>query len=255
MSRPGWPRPSSFLGLALLAFGVVGQVHARDALWNIVQGPCGQARGNAPVFPCVAVDARQSMRSAVLKDKKGDFQYLLVPLDRVPGMEDPRLGRGVLPNYFAQAWAARGFVEGAAGQGIAREHISLAINSSVARSQDQLHIHIDCLSPDAKRWLATLHPQRFRSGWKAVRPHFKGHRYRAHFVVGAALEQDPFHSLRQAVGGKGLGHRSLAVVGYGRPGLEGFWLLSSRADETRGDRGEGEEIQDHRCSVLDRERH
>ena len=51
------------------------------------------------------------------------------------------------PNYWAQAWHARRYVDQRAGRVLGRDELSLAINSVYGRSQDQLHIHIECIKP------------------------------------------------------------------------------------------------------------
>ncbi len=74
-----------------------------DALWQIVSEKClpHQQSGGEPA-PCQRVDQRH--RYAMLKDMHGPLQYLLIPLDRITGIESPRLLQSATPNYFALAW-------------------------------------------------------------------------------------------------------------------------------------------------------
>ena len=66
-------------------------------------------------------------------------------------------------NYFADAWQAREYVSGALHEVLPRDDIGLAINSLRGRSQDQLHIHIDCIRPDVR---AALHKNEASLGSK-----------------------------------------------------------------------------------------
>ena len=90
----------------------------------------------------------------MLKDLVGATQFLLIPTARIDGIESPQIVAADAPNYFADAWRARSFAEQRAGRGLPRDWMSLAINSADARSQDQLHIHIDCVRADVQETLA-----------------------------------------------------------------------------------------------------
>ena len=71
------------------------------------------------------------------------------------------------PNYFEAAWRARSFLEGL-GQNLADSDFALAVNSASARKQDQLHIHLGCLLPVAKRALMSFAPQLRIGEWSHV---------------------------------------------------------------------------------------
>lgn len=118
-----------------------------SALWNIVSGQCvpNQQAHDDPA-PCAMVDLAAG--SAVLKDLVGETQFLLIPTERSSGIDDPAILAPTAPNYFAAAWRAKSFVDERAGVELPRQWMSLAINSAYARSQNQLHIHVDCVRPD-----------------------------------------------------------------------------------------------------------
>src|ERR1700723_3475452 len=84
----------------------------------------------------------------VLKDITGIAQFLLIPTARISGIEDPEILDPQATNYWDAAWRARYFVDERLPTSLPRDAVSLAINSSVGRTQDQLHIHIDCIRPD-----------------------------------------------------------------------------------------------------------
>ncbi|XLM23387.1 CDP-diacylglycerol diphosphatase, partial [Chromobacterium piscinae] len=44
---------------------------------------------------------------AVLKDRNGALQYLLIPTEKVSGIESPRLLGDDAPAYWREAWQAR----------------------------------------------------------------------------------------------------------------------------------------------------
>src|SRR5260370_42245644 len=50
--------------------------------------------------------------------------------------------------YSAEAWHARDRLTRYAGHSVARTAIGLAVNTARSRSQDQFHIHIECLRQD-----------------------------------------------------------------------------------------------------------
>jgi CDP-diacylglycerol pyrophosphatase len=218
-----------------------------NALWTIVDDQCvpDEAANDDPA-PCSLVDlgAGEQRGYAVLKDLVGATQFLLIPTERIPGIESPTLLEPGATNYFAAAWDASSFVDARAGVDIPRDWMSLAINSAVARSQNQLHIHIDCVRADIRetlsRRIADVGP-----GWAPFPEPLRGHPYQAMTVEGDTLDAtNPVQLLAKRNDDMGL--ETLVVVGtYLRDGKPGFVLLASRADPATGNPGAGEELQDH----------
>ena len=215
--------------------------------------PNEEQRGSP--LPCAQVELRGGAADgyAVLKDLVGATQYLLIPPTRITGIDDPALLRPGAANYFAFAWAARGFTERAAGRMLPRDSLSLAINSRYARSQNQLHIHIDCIRPQVR---AALRREASAIGarWAPLGEPLVGHRYWATRVAGEALDgADPFRLLAAGRPGAAaaMARQTLVVAGAvfadGRPG---FILLNDEASLARHDRGGGEELQDHSCALA-----
>jgi CDP-diacylglycerol pyrophosphatase len=218
-----------------------------SALWDIVHGRCvpDQLVHDAPA-PCAMVDLGGG--SAVLKDLVGATQFLLIPTERISGIEDPVILAPGVPNYFAAAWRARSFVDERAGSTLPRDWVSLAINSAFARSQNQLHIHVDCVRPDVHDALDE-HGAAVGPDWSAFPMPLAGHQYDAMSISGADLDAiDPFALLAHGVAGAGqdMAARTLVVVGsIGADGRPGFVILTDRADAATGDLAEGEQLQDH----------
>ena len=83
---------------------------------------------------------------AILKDLVGIAQMLAIPTRRITGIEDPQMLAPDAPPVFAVAWGAKTLVEARLDRALPREAVGLAINSKWARSQDQLHVHVDCMA-------------------------------------------------------------------------------------------------------------
>jgi len=218
-----------------------------NALWTIVHDQCvpdQEASGNPAPCSQVNIGAGEQRGYAVLKDLVGATQFLLIPTLRIPGIESPTLLDPDATNYVAAAWDARSFVDARAGVAIPRDWMSLSINSAVARSQNQLHVHIDCVRADIRetvnRRIAEVGPD-----WTPFPEPLRGHPYQAMLVEGETLDAaNPIQLLAKRADDMGL--ETLVVVGAYLPdGRPGFVLLASRADPAAGNPGAGEELQDH----------
>lgn len=221
---------------------------ASDALWRLIQRDCLAAGG--PQGSCLAVEPAADRRDVLVKDRHGDYQFLLMPMDRVSGIESPQLYRPGAPNYFAAAWQARAQTERALGRPLPRNVASLSLNSPQGRSQHQLHIHIDCLRADV---LQALDAQADTIGprWAPLAQPLRGHVYQARTLQGEQLRANPLNLLAQELAGPGIGQWSLVVAGredvQGQPG---FVLLATQVDPATGNDASAEELQDHACTVL-----
>ncbi|HEX3407964.1 MAG TPA: CDP-diacylglycerol diphosphatase [Caulobacteraceae bacterium] len=221
-----------------------------NTLWKIVHGSCapGEAAKGDP-SPCLAVDLKGGF--AVLKDRNGATQVLLIPTDRVTGIEDPAVVAPAAPNYFEDAWRERHFVNALAGQVIVRDELSLAVNSMYGRSQNQLHIHVDCIRPDVRAALkANL--EHIGPAWAPIDVGVSGRSYEAMRLAGEDLAgRNPFRLLAEGdpAARAGMGLETLfAWPTTFADGAPGFVLLADRASP--GDAGSAEELQDHACKVL-----
>jgi len=252
--RPKRTTLDRLLLAALLLLVLPATVRAADpdALWKIVHGACvpHATAGEGPA-PCSFVDLAGGY--AVLKDIRGATQFLLIPTARIAGMESPDILLPGATNYWQAAWAARRFVDEKAGRSLPRQDIGLAINAATRRSQNQLHIHIDCLRPDVIALLAANSGE-IGAGWTPVALPPAGHPYLARRIDGPDLAGvDPFRlvadSLPRAAADMGGQTLVLAGASFG-PGQEGFYLLDDHVDPAQPARGWGEELLDHDCAVL-----
>lgn len=223
-----------------------------DTLWKIVNGQCvpNQKRHHNPE-PCTEVDIRAGIARGhvVLKDIRGETQYLLIPTARVTGIESPALLAPGAPNYWAPAWKARRHVIARARRPLPRDAIALVINSQRGRSQNQLHIHVDCVRPDVRDYLLQ-HPGHLSSRWSVSPVHLDGHAYRLLRIGSVDLRGvDPFLLLARGIpeARAEMGDWSLVVVGL-EP--RGFAVLAGHVDAANGDRASGEELMDHSCVLA-----
>lgn len=245
-------------GFLLLTLGLTQATSAADpdALWHIVHDKCvphQQQDGNPA--PCAEVDLGGGY--VVLKDIVGKTQFLVMPTARVGGVESPEILASNAPNYWEAAWRARHFVNERAGHPLPRDVIGLAINSVSGRTQNQLHIHVDCVRPAVSAALGE-HADAIGAKWTRFPVPLIGHGYMA-----MRLEQpelggvNPFALVADGVPGArdDMAHETLVVIGARFAGKDGFVLLADRASTILNDRGSGEQLLDHECAAAAAEAH
>lgn len=217
-----------------------------DHLWQIISQQCipRQQLKNNPI-PCRQVNISNGY--VVMKDRNGPLQFLLMPVAKITGIESPKLLNPATPNFFAEAWRARHFMEEKHGNLIDDRIYALAVNSRWGRSQNQLHIHISCLRPDIRHRLDVLSPK-LNATWQT---HQLGVReYQLRVVTRDEFKRtSPFIRLanelpdaRDEMGSYGI---AIAALGSGKRVLmvvKGNLLLLNRAS--------AEELQDHSCALL-----
>jgi CDP-diacylglycerol pyrophosphatase len=162
----------------------------RDALRHIVQEQCvvnwTQKHDPAPCRRVFLPDSKtESSGYAVLEDRKGGAHYLLIPTQTMAGIDSSELLDPDMPNYFAEAWRARDLITAFVGHEIPRTAVGLAINTAHTRTQDQFHVHIECLRQDVA---ASLRESAERVGnvWSPVM--VAGSTYQAQRIMGDGLD-------------------------------------------------------------------
>ncbi|NDL64621.1 CDP-diacylglycerol diphosphatase [Enterobacteriales bacterium SAP-6] len=219
-----------------------------DALWRFVSQKCvpGQQRQGQPA-PCKEVNLAGGY--VIFKDLNGPLQYLLMPTEKMTGMESPQLLQAKTPNFFYDAWQERHYLAEKRGAPIPDSALSLAINSVSGRTQNQLHIHISCLRADVRRQLDG-EAAALDNAWHPLGEPLMGHPYLAKRITAAELAaQSPFLMLAREVpdAADNMGHYTLAMV----PLADGtFALLAGERNWLRGNLASSEEIQDHSCAIL-----
>ena len=252
---------AAFAGvIALIAAWTLASTSAQaanpSALWEIVNGKCvPDEQAQRDPSPCSLVDLAngEAKGYVVLKDRDGATQFLLIPTARISGIEDPQILDPEATNYFDEAWQERYFVEERLGTPVPRNAMTLAINSVTGRSQNQLHIHIDCIRPDVKAILdANL--DKVQGVWTPFPIPLLGHTYRSIRINSDTLsDTNPFRVLadQDPSASADMGHHTLVVVGANFPDTgDGFVLLDDKTDIAKGDFASGEELQDHGCKIM-----
>jgi CDP-diacylglycerol pyrophosphatase len=200
---------------------------------------------NHDPYPCLLVDLSQGDEKgyALLKDRSGMTQLLLIPTAKIIGIESPELLKPGMSNYFAEAWHARALLEALAHKTVPRTAMSLAINSKASRSQNQLHIHIDCVRKDLSDFLREA---AIADKWAPLDFVIADHHYMAMRVEGDGLKADPF----QLVADKLPEAKEDMEQATSKEGQPGFIILESHVDRETDNWAQGEELQDHACSIL-----
>jgi CDP-diacylglycerol pyrophosphatase len=255
MRRFQWLVAGGVAATGLLVAVSLSRAADPSTLWHIVDDRCvpHEEQTHEPA-PCAKVDLSHGREQGyvVLKDINGATQYLLMPTARIHGMESPEILAPEVPNYWELAWQARSYMEERLHHPVPRTDVSLAVNSSLGRTQDQLHIHIDCVAPEVKSALAA-HINEIGPNWAPFPVSFAGHEYQAMRIEQAELGRtDPFRLLADSspAVAADMGHYTLVLVGAVFPGdMPGFVLLADHANLAMGDRASGEELQDHSCQL------
>lgn len=247
-----WRRLSAVVAAIVIApVSAAPAIGDANALWTIVHDQCvTNEQSHGDPAPCALVDLGASVPRgyAVLKDLVGATQFLLIPTERITGIESPALLAPDAVNYFDPAWRSRKFVDARAGVEIPRDWMSLAVNSAVGRSQNQLHIHVDCVGADVRDALSR-HADAIGPAWRPFPERLAGADYAAMTVAGENLDGvNPIRLLADYVreAGGDMALATLVVVGtYLDGGRPGFVLLAGRAEPAAGNIGAGEQLQDH----------
>ncbi|WP_112170987.1 CDP-diacylglycerol diphosphatase [Paraburkholderia unamae] len=235
--------------VALATTGACVRLSAVDSggLWKVVGGQCvPNMRDKGQPGPCTTVDFQK--RYAVLKDIAGRAQYLVIPTDRVAGIESPDILYGGAPEYWVGAWAAGRHVEAKLGVPLAGNQLGLEINSSQQRTQNQLHIHVDCMRTDITQALApygTIAPGIWR--WTTL----DGSRYRVTRVTSLSERNNPFRVVQRDLDPKqSMAVQTILVTGAGPDAQRDGWLIVNSGLDVEGGTGTAEGLLDHSCSLA-----
>jgi CDP-diacylglycerol pyrophosphatase len=222
---------------------------SRDVLWAALKTCVLAKRVADRTFPCLSVDLGDKDRpgSAVLRAPGEPTHIVVMPTDTVAGLEAPVLRGPRGAAYWRAALAARPFVSDVLKGRLPLGEVGLAVNSARGRSQDQLHIHLDCVKPGV---LAALkaHGRQIRRTWTRFPVPLAGDRYLALRVQDAEAAQfNPFAALHGLPGARPDLHRTSFAVLATPPGdpEPGFLLLAYRAPSASA-----EDVLDHGCAAA-----
>jgi len=246
-----WARAGAVLLLWLTALSTSNARAAnRDALRQIVQEQCMvhwlQQHSASPCDRIHLPDPPHEREGfAVLADRKGGAHFLLIPTKTIAGMESPELLEPGTPNYFAAAWQARDRVAAVVGHSVPRSAVGMALNPQHARTQDQLHIHVECVRVDIADALRSQAP-RISHVWSPVV--LNGSSYQALRIMGEELDgADPFALIADGIPAAkaAMGDYTVIVAGMDFSEGPGFVVLAGNASA-------GELLLDSTCAAARR---
>lgn len=243
------------LGVVVVTLGVLtgGALAAgldRAALWAVVRYCAAQKEAIGLSFPCLDVDLQQGRERgvAVLRAPLERSHIIVVPTTRIKGVESPMLLAPGVTNYWERAWEARHYVTDEIPRALDRADLGMAVNSAGGRSQDQLHIHVDCVDSDVRRALDE-HQAEIGPSWRPL-PFRVSHR--AYWAMRLDSEDlagvNPVKIVAATLPGASSDMRDETVVVLGasfRDGRSGFYLLASQSGYHGG--AVGEDLLDHTC--------
>ena len=215
------------------AFAAYAMDLHRRVLWQVVRACVADYKLTGKPFPCLEVNLTGGEeRGAVVLRPPFLDDTVLAPTRRIKGVEDPFLQSPEAPNYFDAAWRARTFLKAADGRAPARDAIALFVNSAIVRTQDQLHIHVGCLRPYARRTLAAAAPKIPMGEWAQIGPVVPHTMFWGYRIPGTELANvNPFRLAAEELGhkGNGPGDLTIVVVGARVKGDDQFLILASYA--------------------------
>ena len=224
------------------------QPAGRSALRQIVQDQCvlnwQEHHNPAPCERVYLANPKDgSSGYAVIAAPGGGAHFLLVPTRAMAGIESSELLDPDAPNYFAEAWHARGLIGAFVGHDVPRTVVGLAVGIAQSRTQDQFHIHIECLQQDtfkalrasAENVVDVWSPMTIAgSTFQALRIMTDGLDASNLFELLATLNSDARHHM---------GNYTLVVAGMQFKGGPGFVVLAGTGPS-------GEILLDSTCAVA-----
>ena len=215
------------------AFAAYAMELHRMVLWQVVRACVADYKLTGTPFPCLEVDLSggEERGTVVLRPPFMD-DTVLAPTRQIIGIEDPFLRSPEAPNYFDAAWRARTFLNGPDGKPPERDAIALFVNSALVRTQDQLHIHVGCLVPRARRTLAAVAPSVPMGEWAQIGPVVPHTMFWAYRIRGTDLASvNPFRLAAEVIAGKTKdpGDLTVVVVGVRVDSDDEFLILATYA--------------------------
>jgi CDP-diacylglycerol pyrophosphatase len=176
----------------------------------------------------------------------GNPDIILSPTRKISGIEELGLAADGAPNYFDMAWSARSVLAREGRAPIAREDVGLAVNSALARTQDQLHIHIGCLAKDVKQTMAAVVRELSPNRWRRLDRPIKGMQFWARTIGQDSLEGvNPFRLVADGLPDAEAGAAAIVVVGArSASGRDDFVLLAAIGDRSHA----GSDLLRRSCS-------
>lgn len=232
-----------------------------DDLWRIVSRQCIPQRmvqeqtKQALQPPCIDVVSSPNLEKGyvIFKDRKGPMHILLIPTEKISGIEDPRLLDPETTDYFRKAWDSRHYLTQLANKTVSREMVSLTINSAWGRSQNQLHIHIACIRPEIKAHLVSQ-LEDFSDKWTSVEYGVNNDYYLVRTLTEEQFQEvSLFRRLASEIpdAEKEMGKYGMALVPYRDKNKKPMYLmLVNKVDVMDLNLGYTGDLLDYQCDLL-----
>ncbi|WP_310351331.1 CDP-diacylglycerol diphosphatase [Methylobacterium sp. BE186] len=222
---------------------------SRDVLWTALQGCILAKKTLGRTFPCLAVDLGDKgyPGTAVLRAPGQPTHTVVMPTDNVVGLEAPELQGASGNTYWRATLAARSYVTDALKGRLPIEEVGMAVNSAGGRSQDQLHIHLDCIKPGVRAALQR-YGHSVKGQWAPLPIALQGSRFFAMRIsAGEAASFNPFAALAHLPGRQTSPRAtSVAVISTSQHEPDkGFYVLAHRAPDSHA-----EKLLDHSCAAA-----
>ena len=239
---------------AAVAIGWPASAGERGLLWRVVQTCVANHTLTGASFPCLDVEMPTGHDAgyAVLRAPLERLHIIVTPTVRTIGIEAERLRAADAPSYFHDAWLARHFVTDVLTLKPGRSDLAMAVNSRPGRSQDQLHIHVNCLRQDVHR---ALRQRKTNSAtWVAlsILPHAP--RYWALDIQSDDLSgRNVFQMVATGLQIRPDDMADMTVVVAGADdvgGKPGFTVLARQRQVGTFDEAHGEALLDHACRAF-----
>jgi CDP-diacylglycerol pyrophosphatase len=208
-------------------------------LWRIAK-QCKESLAKNPGCRAYVSDGDQEY--AIVKDNSPvkPQAYLIIPVARVTGIEDPQILTPPLSKLWESAW-----LWSAEYPGMPPARTGLEINSAMARSQNQMHIHISCVLPEVTDALAKAdipsEPQ------KAITMKFPSDHstYRVVRIENLRGENSPFVVVGKMAGVDKNDMKDQSILVVSAPKQPGFYVLNTTAHGPGT--GHAEDLLDQKC--------
>lgn len=232
--------------LTLSAVSVASAELSRDTLRNVVRSCVLAKRTIGISFPCreVELGGNGAPGYVILQPPLAKSHMVVSPTADIAGIEHPDL-RGPDGRVYWQAALRSRAQSAAAFDGrVPLNDIGVAVNSPGNRTQDHLHLHIDCVQP---RVLTSLHvhARELTGAWSVFPRSFDGQ----HFFARRFETTDAFNPFAEAAslpGHPALGTVALALLSA--PGApDGAFVLMAAV----GPYAQAEGLLDHSCRIAD----
>ncbi|MDP9007237.1 MAG: CDP-diacylglycerol diphosphatase [Pseudomonadota bacterium] len=224
------------------------QPAGRSALRQTVQSQCvlnwQQHHNPAPCERVFLADPRNGDSGyAVLAAPGGGAHYLLVPTRTMAGIDSSELLDPDAPNYFAEAWHARDIIRAFVGHEVPRTVVGLAVGIAQSRTQDQFHIHIECLQQETFKALRAM-ADNIAEVWSPIT--ISGSTYEVLRIMADGLDSSNLFELLASLKPDArhhMGNYTLVVAGMQFKNGPGFAVLTGTGPS-------GEILLDSTCAVA-----